>query len=507
MRVLFVTAEAYPLAKTGGLADVSRALPIALRRHGIDVRLLMPGYPRAYVRIENPRIVAKIEPALGVSDATLVAGTFPDADLPVWLIDSPSLFRRNGGLYQDDNGKNWPDNDLRFAFLCHVGATLAAGCPGLDWSADVVHANDWHAGLVPLYLSLQKGPRPSTVFTSHNMAFQGNFPAEALDRLAIPPEHFCAAGIEFYNQLSFLKAGLRYADKITTVSPTYANEILTPAFGCGMDGVLTERGDDFLGILNGIDEALWDPASDPVLPRNYRESDISGKRACKTALQKEFGLPIDPDVPLIGFVSRMTQQKMADVILETVPWIVEQGAQFVAVGEGDQGLELAFEQARERHGRQVAVVVGYDEPLAHKLQAASDILLAPARFEPCGLTQLYALRYGTLPVVRRTGGLADTVVDATATSIADRSATGFVFDEPNHEDLTAALARALSLYREPLTWRRLQLQAMAQDFSWSASASKYAALYSAVSGIAVDLGRNESAPEVVSAETARQAAS
>jgi starch synthase len=507
MRVLFVTAEAYPLAKTGGLADVSRALPIALRRHGIDVRLLMPGYPRAYVRIENPRIVAKIEPALGVSDATLVVGKFPDADLPVWLIDSPSLFRRNGGLYQDDDGKEWPDNALRFAFLSHVGAQLAAGRLNLDWTPDVVHANDWHTGLMPLYLSLMNGPRPSTVFTTHNMAFQGNFPASWLEPLEVPPEHFSAGGIEFYNQVSFLKAGLRYADKITTVSPTYASEILTAAFGCGMEGVLQDRGEDFVGILNGIDDTLWDPASDPCLPRPYRESDISGKRACKTALQQEFGLPIAPEIPLIGFVSRITHQKMADVILEALPWIVEQKAQFVAVGEGDPAMQVAFEQAKELCGDRISVVIGYDEPLAHKLQAASDILLAPARFEPCGLTQLYALRYGTLPVVRRTGGLADTVVDATATSIADRSATGFQFDEPTVEALTCALARALSLYREPLTWRRLQLQAMAQDFSWAVSASKYAALYSVVSGLAVDLGRNESAPDDVSIETARQAAS
>ena len=233
MRVLFVTAEAYPLAKTGGLADVSRALPIALRRHGIDVRLLMPGYPRAYVRIENPRIVAKIEPALGISDATLVAGTFPDADLPVWLIDSPSLYRRNGGLYQDDEGTDWPDNAQRFAFLSHVGAQLAMGSSNIDWIPDVVHANDWHTGLLPLYLSLKNGPRPSTVFTTHNMAFQGNFQASCLAELEIPPEHFCSAGIEFYQQVSFLKAGLRYADKITTVSPTYAAEILTSEFGCG----------------------------------------------------------------------------------------------------------------------------------------------------------------------------------------------------------------------------------------------------------------------------------
>jgi starch synthase len=507
MRVLFVTAEAYPLAKTGGLADVSRALPIALRSLGIDVRLLMPAYPRAYLRTENPRVVAKIEPAMGVSDATVIAGNFPDADLPVYLIDSPTLFRRNGGLYQDDDGKEWPDNALRFAFLAHVGRQIATGRAKIDWVPDLVHANDWHAGLLPLLLSLETGPRPSTVFTTHNMAFQGNFAASWLDQLEIPKEHFIATGLEFYDQISFLKAGLRYADKVTTVSPTYATEILTPAFGCGMEGVLQDRGEDFVGILNGIDDVLWNPAIDPSIPRTYRDSDISGKRTCKTVLQQELGLPVDPEKPVIAFVSRITHQKMADVILDALPWLAEQDAQFMVVGEGDPDMERALEQAQERFSRKVAVVIGYDEPLAHKLQAAADILLAPARFEPCGLTQLYALRYGTLPVVRRTGGLADTVVDATASSIADRSATGFVFEGATSENLIAAVARALALYREPLTWRRLQLQAMEQDFSWTSSATQYAALYSAASGLPIDLGSSDLLTEDITQETTRQTAS
>ncbi len=488
MRVLFTTAEAYPLAKTGGLADVSRALPIALKNLGIDVRLLMPGYPRAFMRLGIPQIVAKIAPAFGVTDATLMTGTFPETELPVYLIDSPSLFRRQGGLYQDENGKDWPDNAKRFAFLAHVGTEIALGHISTGWSPDVVHANDWHAGLLPLLLSLGSATRPASVFTTHNMAFQGNFPAEWLEKLRLPKHYFAPAGIEFYGQISFLKAGLRYADKVTTVSPTYAAEILTEDFGCGMEGVLQARGADFVGILNGIDDALWNPATDTLLPRTYRASDIAGKRTCKTVLQAEFGLPINPDLPLIGFVSRITHQKMADVILDTLPWLAEQDAQFVVVGEGDPVMEAAFAQAHERYSGKIAVAAGYDEATAHKLQAASDILLAPARFEPCGLTQLYALRYGTLPVVRRTGGLADTVVDATAATIADRTATGFVFDEATSEDLSAAIGRALTLYREPLTWRRLQMQAMAQDFSWNASAMQYAALYSAASGLPIDLG-------------------
>ena len=505
MRVLFVTAEAYPLAKTGGLADVSRALPIALARQGVDVRLLLPGYPRAYTRIEKPRIVAKLDPMLGIDDATLVSGKFPDADLPVWLIDSPVLFRRNGGLYQDENGLPWPDNALRFAFLAQVGLKLAMGQTRIAWRPDVVHANDWHAGLLPLLLAQEKGAKASSVFTTHNMAFQGNFPADDLASLGIPEDCFSPGGVEFYGQVSFLKAGLSYGDRVTTVSPTYAREILTPDFGCGMEGVLRMRGDKFSGILNGIDDTLWNPATDTHLPQTYRASNISGKRACKTALQQEVGLPINPDTPLIGFVSRLTQQKMADVTLAALPWVAEQKAQLVLVGEGDPAIEAAFVEAQAKYGDSLAINIGYDEPLAHRLQAGCDILLAPARFEPCGLTQLYALRYGTLPVVRRTGGLADTVVDATAETISDRTATGFVFEDIGLPDLISALGRALTLYREPLTWRRLQLHAMAQDFSWDASAAKYAALYQEASGVPCVPDTEENVLiEKSSQETARQ---
>jgi starch synthase len=483
MRVLFVTSEAYPLAKTGGLADVSRALPLALAERGIDARLLMPGYPEAITRIEKPRLAAKLDPVLGIEDATLIAGMLPGTDLPVWLIAAPSLYVRQGGLYQDADGNDWPDNALRFAFLAHVGAALAMGRARTVWKPDIVHANDWHAGLLPLLLSSEKTARPSTVFTTHNMSFQGNFPAEIHAAIGLPESYFSPDGVEFYGQISFLKAGLRYADRVTTVSPTYAKEILTPEFGCGMDGLLYRRGRDFSGILNGIDDALWDPSSDPYLPRTFRATDISGKRVCKAALQRELGLPVSAETPLIGFVSRLTQQKMADVILEALPWIAEQGAQFAMVGQGDGELEAGFAKAPVRFGETMAAYIGYDEPLAHRLQAGCDILLAPARFEPCGLTQLYALRYGSLPVVRRTGGLADTVIDSDPKSIAERTATGFAFDEPTLDAFTAALSRALALYQEPLTWRRLQLQAMAQDFSWSASAENYISLYRSASGL------------------------
>jgi starch synthase len=477
-RVLFVTAEAEPLAKSGGLADVSRALPIALKRQGIDVRILLPGYPGAIGKLLNPRIETRLKPLLGVESAALISGQLPESDVPVWLVHAPSLFSRTGGLYQDEHSQDWTDNALRFAFFARVAAEIAAGRI-LDWKSDVVHANDWHAGLVPLLLAMENGPKPATVFTIHNLAFQGNFPREVLPSIGIPERFFNAGGVEFFGQVSYLKAAIHYSDKVTTVSPTYASEVLSPELGCGLDGVLQARKEHFCGILNGIDNELWDPATDVHLPHRYSRHDISGKRLCKAELQRGLGLEVNPRIPLVGFVSRLAHQKMADVILENVPGIVAAGAQFVLVGEGDSVLEAAFEALQRQYPHSVAVHIGYEEALAHRLQGGADILLAPARFEPCGLTQLYALRYGTVPVVRRTGGLADTVTDLGPPDLA----TGFVFEDPTKDGLMSAIERALALYGEPLAWRRLQLKGMAEDFGWAASAGRYAALYHEATGI------------------------
>jgi starch synthase len=487
MRVLFVTAEAYPLAKSGGLADVSSALPLALRHQNIDVRLMLPAYPCALNSLKNAHIEARLQ--LMGEDVALIAGYLPNSNLPVWLVHAPSLFCRRGGLYQDESGADWKDNARRFALLAHAANAV---CDGrlTRWTPDVVHANDWHAGLLPLLLSTRGHPRPATVFTIHNMAFQGKFPREALSAIDVPERFFhIPNGIEFYGQISYLKSAIRYSDRITTVSPSYANEIMTPEFGYGLEGVLRERAEHFTGILNGIDDVSWNPANDEALPAFYSERDIAGKRICKADLQREFGLDPDIDVPLIGFVSRLTYQKMADVVLEAIPWIIERGAQFILVGEGEHPLEREFERLSGAYPGKVAVHIGYAEDLAHRLQAGTDILLAPARFEPCGLTQLYALRYGTVPVVRKTGGLADTVHDANSRTLSDRSATGFVFEEPSKRGLLEAVARALTSYREPLAWRRLQLHGMAQDFSWQASAAKYAALYYEISGFVPQSGR------------------
>jgi starch synthase len=479
MRLLFVTSEAYPLAKTGGLADVSRSLPAALSHQGADVMVMMPAYPRAVVQVRDPKVAARLGPAFGINDGVLIAGTFPDCDLPVLLVSSATLFGRAGGLYQDDDGADWTDNGLRFAYFSKVAADLALGKIELGWRPDVVHANDWHTGLLPYFLARHDGARPRSVFTTHNMAFQGNF-----DRRDVPD--IGDGDFEYYGKVSYLKAGLRYADRVTTVSPTYAREILTPEYGFGLEGVLASRGSDFSGILNGIDETIWNPATDRFLAANYRARDTVGKRVCKRELQRELELPPAPEVPLIGFVSRLTEQKMADALIEALPWIVESGAQLAVVGEGDRVIEAALAEAAQKNPAVISATIGYDEALAHKLQAGSDILLAPARFEPCGLTQLYALKYGTLPVVRRTGGLADTVVDTNNSSISDRSASGFVFNDPTTDGMISALSRSLALYRDQLHWRLVQLQAMTRTFGWDRSAGAYMDLYRGVTGITLE---------------------
>ena len=503
MRVLFVTAELYPLAKSGGLADVSSALPLALVRRGVDVRVLLPGYPSALAGLRSPRIEARLESLLGIEGVTLVSGELPNSQVPVWLVDAPSLYCRDGGLYQDDEGHDWADNALRFALLAHVAAKIANGLLN-TWRPDVVHANDWHAGLLPLLLSMEEIPRPATVFTLHNLAFQGNFPGEILSAIGIPDRFFNANGLEHYGHVSFLKAAVRFGDKITTVSPTYAKEVLLPELGFGFDAVLRNRGEAFSGILNGIDDELWNPSTDIYLPQPYNAQDISGKRVCKAQLQRECGLEVSAETPLLGFVSRLAHQKMADVILEAIPTFMASGAQFVLVGEGDHSLEQSFQVLNHRYPGSVSVHVGYTEDLAHRLQAGADVLLAPARFEPCGLTQCYASRYGTLPIVRRTGGLVDTVIDATKATRSDRTATGFVFDDADLPALLDATGRALALYKEPLAWRRMQLQGMGQDFGWDTSAAKYIALYHEASGIPYPSRYEAPLPSIVDAELGRE---
>jgi starch synthase len=498
MRLLFVSSEIYPLAKTGGLADVSAALPVALAALGVYVRLLMPGYPEALDMAEDVKVEAKYT-ANGAS-ARLLSARMPDSGLVVWLVDCPALFKRDGGLYQSADGADWHDNHHRFSLLARAAARIATGEIGGDWRADVVHANDWHTGLVPLLLKRGEGARPASLFTIHNLAFQGLFPAGALGELKLPEELIGPDGIEFYGRISFLKAGIRYADRFNTVSPSYARDILTPEFGCGLHGLINERAGDLSGILNGIDCAVWNPATDPHLPARFDAHAMAGKHNCKAELQRELGLDLAPDTPLIVWASRLTHQKMADAALEMLPVLMERDVQFALIGEGDPAYECGFAALAQAHPGRVAVKIGYQEPLAHRLYAAGDILLHPSRFEPCGLAPQYAMRYGTIPVVTRVGGLSDLVHDADAPALRAGTATGFSFKEQSAEAMLACLDRALDAHAQPVARRRLQRRAMAQDLGWKASAARYLALYRELAPLAPQVA-GEPALVPVAAET------
>jgi starch synthase len=476
LRVLFASAEAFPLAKTGGLGDVCAALPDALARLGVDIRIMLPGYPQALDLAGPLRCVASLP-----DGGRVLLGRMPDTGVPVYLFDRPELFRRAGGLYQDADKRDWPDNDFRFGTFCRAVAHIALHGGEPRWWPDVVHANDWHTGLVPGLLRsdrpLGRDERPvRSIFTIHNLAYQGNFPLTAGSDLALPPELLSAEGGEFYGQLSFMKAGISQGDRITTVSPNYAREILTPEHGVGLDGVLRGRAADLVGILNGVDHAVWDPGADQHLSHRYSGDDLAGKAACKAAIQQRLGLDQCSDSPLVCFFNRLTHQKMADVVLEALPHLVDHGAQFVLVGEGDRELEHGFARAASGKPSRVAVQIGYQEIFAHQLNAAADISLTPSRFEPCGLTAMYSMRYGTLPVARAVGGLVDTVVDIACARAGHLGATGFTFAEPDVGGLMSGIRRACAAFRDKVGWRALQRNAMERDFGWEGSARQYLAL-------------------------------
>lgn len=481
MRILFVTSEAYPLVKTGGLADVSGSLSAALRDLGHDVRILIPGYPVVLEKLQNSRPVGTVSPLPIVDAANIVMGEMPDNGVPVLAVDCPSLYQRNGGPYLDTSGRDWEDNPLRFGVFSRVAALLSSSqSPLSDWIPDIVHCNDWQSGLTPAYVHYMRayGPqtRVKTVLSIHNLIFQGSFPADWVSRLWLPPESYQMHGLEYYGQLSFLKAGIFYADTLTTVSPTYAREIQTPAFGFGMQGLLASRSHDVYGILNGIDMNEWNPAKDPHLTAHYDVDHPEGKLAVKAGLQSAMGLTQDAS-PLLGVVSRLTSQKGLDMLLAIGETLVEQGCQMAILGSGESGLEEGFRQLSSRHPGRVGVTIGYNEGLSHQIMAGADIFIMPSRFEPCGLNQMYGLRYGTPPVVTHTGGLADSVQDTHTTSLANGTATGFVMTTPEPQALLAAIQRAVEHYRQPDVWHQVQQNGMQQDLSWGKSAQEYAQVY------------------------------
>ena len=476
LRILFATSECAPLVKTGGLGDVSAALPAALKALGLDLRILLPGYRSVLAQLPKRHQVGRFAATAGFPAARLLQGQTPQG-VPLFALDCPELYDRPGGPYQNQAGRDWTDNALRFGLLSRVAALLGSADNPLDWQAQVVHCNDWQTGLAPAYLRYAAGTRAATLQTIHNLAFQGIFEPGLVGALNLPPACFDPDGAEYYGKLSFLKAGLQFADTITTVSPGYALEIQSEPLGFGLHGVLAARKDRLYGILNGIDTGLWNPATDPLIASRYDADTLTAKAGNKSALQRRLSLATAPAVPLFAVVSRLTEQKGLDWLLEIAPQLLALPAQLAILGGGDPQLERSFLALAQSHPQQVSTDIGFDEPLAHLIEAGADAFLMPSRFEPCGMNQMYSQRYGTPPIVRATGGLADTVVDCTAAALADGSASGFVFQEPGAAALLAAVERAASAWRNGVTWHALQRNGMARDFGWDASARRYAAIY------------------------------
>ena len=473
MKVLSVAAEVFPLIKTGGLADVAGALPGALVAQGVAVQTLLPGYPAVTRAMGQAATVLQIDDLFG-GPAALLAGRAAGLDLLV--IDAPHLFARDGNPYSGPDGQDWPDNAFRFAALGRLAAEIGRGLVA-GFVPDIVHAHDWQAGLAPAYLKFGEGRRPATVMTVHNLAFQGQFPAGLLGALGFPAAAYDIDGLEYYGSIGFLKAGLVLADRVTTVSPSYAAEIRTPAGGMGLDGLLRARGSALVGILNGIDEAVWNPATDAMIPARFDAAHPGRRRVNKAALQTRLGLNPDPEVLLFGVVTRLTLQKGMDLLAETLPFLRAQGAQLAVLGSGDRALERMFADEAAAYPGAIGMMQGYDEALAHLIQAGSDALLVPSRFEPCGLTQLCALRYGAVPVVARVGGLTDTIVDANEMALAAGVATGLQFAPVGRDMLEVAIARTAALWRNPPIWQRIQSNGMATEVGWRGPAGHYAALY------------------------------
>jgi starch synthase len=473
LTVLAVVSEIFPLVKTGGLADVAGALPAALAAEGIGVTTLVPGYPAVMNKIERAEIAIGTQAIFG-GEARILRARAEGLDL--FVLDAPHLFDRPGGPYAAPDGGDWPDNPFRFAALCQAAAQLAFGlAPG--FAPDILHAHDWQGGLAAAYVHYDGRPRPGTVISVHNLAFQGQYPAGLLGALGLPNEAFSIDGVEYYGQIGFLKAAIALSDRITTVSPTYAAEIRTPDFGMGLDGLLRARGMAVTGILNGIDDEIWDPSRDELIAGRFSLAKLAQRPINKAALQKKFGLAADPGALLLGVVSRLSWQKGQDLLIANLDVIDRIGAQLVVLGAGEPALEQAFRDATaERPGR-VGAIFGYSEAIAHQIQAGADAVLIPSRFEPCGLTQLCALRYGALPVVSRVGGLADTIIDANPMALAAGLGTGLQFSPVTREMLGATLERLARLRAEPEVWDRLVENGMMTDVSWRRPAAAYAKLF------------------------------
>jgi starch synthase len=471
MKVLSVASEIYPLIKTGGLADVVGALPLAMGAHGVEMRCLVPGYPSVLKAIGKGKKVATI-PSLFGAKATILFAIHEGLEL--YILDAPGFFLRDGGPYVDTLGRDHGDNWKRFAALSLAAAEIAGGLIP-KWKPDLVHAHDWQAALTPVYMRFGRAASTPTVMTVHNIAFQGQYSVAIFSELALPPEAFSVDCIEYYGDVGFLKGGLQIASAITTVSPTYAREIFQPEFGMGLQGVIRARASHVSGIVNGIDTAVWNPATDPLIAAPFSAKQLTKRNASRTAVMRHFGL--EGDGPIFCVISRLTWQKGMDMLAEAADDLVGQGGMLAVLGSGDYALEGGLLHAAGRHPGRIGIHIGYDEPLSHLMQAGADAILIPSRFEPCGLTQLYALRYGCVPIVARTGGLADTVIDANEAALAAGVATGFQFSNITADGLRQTLARVFELWHNPEAWRQTQKNGMKSDVSWDKSAAAYAGLY------------------------------
>ena len=487
MRILFVTSEAFPLIKTGGLADVSGSLPAALQDINADVRILIPGYPAVLNKLANPRFLTTISNLPNVGAVNLIIGEMPETKVPVMAIESVGLYQRDGGPYVDATGKDWDDNPTRFGILSLVAAILSdEKSPLADWVPDITHCNDWQTGLTPAFMHFMSARRTQmkqakSVLSIHNLAFQGCYGAEWVGRLGLPADSYQINGVEYYGQLSFLKAGIFYADGLSTVSPNYAKEIQTEAYGFGMQGLLTARGKEIHGILNGLDTQEWNPATDPYLAKHYDVNNLDGKQAVKQALQNKLGLKVQAETPLLGVVSRLTYQKGLDMLLSCAEALIkEHNCQLALLGSGDTNFEQGYRELAKRFPNQVSVTIGYNEELSHQIMAGCDIFIMPSRFEPCGLNQMYGLRYGTPPIVTNTGGLADSVQDCNEINLKNKTATGFVMPKADPKALVSAIARALSFYQDESKWKSIKENGMRQNLDWTKSAKAYLTMYQAL---------------------------
>ena len=473
LSILFATSEMAPWVKTGGLGDVAAALPDALRQAGHDIKVLLPAYPALTAAFPHATQVATLPAWAGLPACRLLAAQA--GRLSLLLLDCPPLFERPGNPYLDGQGHDWADNALRFGLLSRVAARLGQADSPLGWQADVVHVNDWQTALAPAWLHYEGGA--ASVVTVHNIAFQGCFGRDLLAPLGLPEHAWRFDHLEYHGQLSFLKAGLQLASQISTVSPTYAREIQDEHFGYGLAPLLRHRAQALRGILNGVDTALWNPASDPALAAGYAANRLAAKRANKTALQSEMGLAVSADQPLFGVISRLTHQKGLDLLLTVAAGLPQLPAQLAVLGSGDKDMEAGFRELAARFPGQIAVKIGFDEGLAHRIEAGADSFVMPSRFEPCGLNQMYSLRYGTPPIVRATGGLADTVIDVSDETLAAKTANGFVLDGDTPHALWLALERVATAWQDKRLWQRIQQNGMRRDFSWEHAAAEYVALY------------------------------